>query len=69
MPNEPLAPRCSECREPAGTCFPEACKAHLARQAARKPRGYIPEVDLTSEAWRRTVEADNARRAAREAGK
>jgi hypothetical protein len=40
----------------------------LARQAARKPCGYIPEVDLTSEAWRRTVEADKARRAAKDAG-
>lgn len=37
--------------------------------SALEPRGHIPEVDLTSDAWRRAVEADKARRAAAEAGK
>lgn len=36
----PLAPTCSACREPRGTCFPFQCKAYKAavERAAREGR-------------------------------
>lgn len=34
MQHEPLAPTCSACRRPAGTCFPGPCQAHQERRRA-----------------------------------
>ena len=38
----PLVPTCTTCHEPADTCFPNACKAHLARlERERRVREFM----------------------------